>query len=91
VVYGGCYSVFEVVSGKKNLKKKSFGSPKTWIVILRSLEPNGDLLPIKKKKQRSEQNSGTSIGFKAPKVLLQAKRMGLAHLLLAYFLFFSCF
>jgi len=51
VVYGGCYSVFEVVSGKKDLEKKSFGSPKTWTVILWSLEPNGDLLPIKKKNK----------------------------------------
>jgi hypothetical protein len=90
VVYGGCYSVFEVVSGKKDLEKKSFRSSKTWIVILRSLEPNGDLLPIKK-KQKSEKNSDTSIGFEAPRVLLQAKPMGLAHLLLAYFLSFSCF
>jgi hypothetical protein len=41
-----------VVSGKKDLEKKSFRSSKTWIVILRSLEPNGDLLPIKKKNKR---------------------------------------
>jgi len=28
VVYGGCYSVFEVVSGKKDLKKKVLGVQK---------------------------------------------------------------
>jgi hypothetical protein len=42
----------------------------------------------KKRKERSEQNSGTCIGFEALGFFLQAKRMGLAHQLSFFFFLF---
>jgi len=53
VVYGGCYSVFEVVSGKKDLKKK-FWESKNLNLDFTVIGTNWRLVAHKKKRKEKK-------------------------------------